>query len=150
MANCAPLAAGQGVQYHDVGSEGQVTQDHSAVLAKVQDIPEGGVIECQATVAGAVADLLLMRAGESVRAFHNVCPHAGRSLNWAPGKFLIESGLLICAAHGASFSIPEGRCVLGPCRGQALSEVAVEISGEEVLLVPTASAPSTSAPNTSG
>ncbi|WP_332309279.1 Rieske (2Fe-2S) protein [Pseudomarimonas arenosa] len=109
-----------------------MTEVEGAALAKVQEIPDGGVLECQAVLASGPAELLLLRAGEMVRCFHNVCPHAGRSLNWAPGKFLIESGLLICAAHGASFSIPEGRCVLGPCRGQSLSEVAIEVHGGEV------------------
>ena len=90
--------------------------------------------EAAATLADGPASLLLMRAGDSVRAFHNVCPHAGRPLNWAPGRFLIEHGLLICAAHGASFRIPDGQCVLGPCRGQQLAEVAVQVVDGEVRL----------------
>lgn len=122
------------MQYHDEGSEEQVTASEPIGLATVQEIPDGGVKECHATLASGPSELLLLRAGEQVRCFHNVCPHAGRSLNWAPGKFLIESGLLICAAHGASFSIPEGRCVLGPCRGQSLTEVAVEVRDGRVLL----------------
>ena len=122
------------MQYHDEGSEEQVTAGERTVLAKVQDIPDGGVLESHAVLSSGPSDLLLLRAGELVRCFHNVCPHAGRSLNWAPGRFLIESGLLICAAHGASFSIPEGQCVLGPCRGQSLAEVAIEVQGDDVVL----------------
>lgn len=67
--------------------------------------------------------LLLMRRGDEVRAFLNVCPHAGRRLDWAPGRFLFDAGLLVCAAHGACFRVPDGHCVSGPCRGQSLTEV---------------------------
>lgn len=108
--------------------------DSPAVLARFEDLNDRGVTEVQAVLGGQSESLLLLRAGDSVRAFHNVCPHAGRPLNWAPGRFLVESGLLICAAHGASFSIPEGRCVLGPCRGQSLAEVAVCVEAGEVRL----------------
>lgn len=113
----------------------QVTDFKLPPLCRVDEIADGGVLEKHAVIAGEPEDLLLLRAGPRVQCFLNICPHAGRQLNWAPGKFLIERGLLICAAHGASFSIPEGRCVLGPCRGQQLSEVAIRIEEGEVFLV---------------
>ena len=63
-----------------------------------------------------------------VRAWLNVCPHAGRRLDWAPGKFLrAKDGMLVCAAHGASFELANGVCVAGPCRGESLRAVAVEV-----------------------
>ncbi len=111
-----------------------MTQSTVAALRRVDELPDAGVCEVEATLAGQPESLLLMRAGEQVRGFLNICPHAGRPLNWAPGKFLVESGLLICAAHGASFSIPDGRCVLGPCRGQSLREVPLQIDNGEIRL----------------
>ncbi|HPW13843.1 MAG TPA: Rieske (2Fe-2S) protein, partial [Thermomonas sp.] len=55
-------------------------------------------------------------------------PHAGRRLDWAPGKFLrAKDGMLVCAAHGASFELANGVCVAGPCRGESLRAVAVEV-----------------------
>jgi len=118
----------------------QVTESTAKPLCQVNDIPDGGAFEVAAELDDGPADLVLLRAGEHVRAFHNICPHAGRPLNWAPGKFLVESNLLICAAHGASFSIPEGRCVGGPCRGAALREVAVQVVESVVRLVPLSTA----------
>lgn len=111
-----------------------MTQSTVAALRRVDELPDAGVCEVEATLAGQSESLLLLRAGEHVRGFLNICPHAGRPLNWAPGKFLVESGLLICAAHGASFSIPDGRCVLGPCRGQSLREVSLQIENGEIRL----------------
>jgi len=89
-------------------------------LCALEAVTDGGALEVSAVIEGEHTSILLLRAGTEVRAFHNVCPHAGRALNWAPGRFLIESGLLICAAHGASFVIPNGYCVSGPCRGSNL------------------------------
>jgi nitrite reductase/ring-hydroxylating ferredoxin subunit len=104
-------------------------------LCALSDVPEGGAHEVVATVHGAGESLILLRRGEEVAAFLNVCPHAGRRLDWAPGRFLFEQGLLVCAAHGASFSVPDGRCVSGPCRGQSLTAVQVRVDAGEVRIV---------------
>lgn len=94
-------------------------------LCNIDDIPDGGAIE--------VADgdgpdtLVVMRFGPSVHAYLNVCPHAGRPLNWAPGRFLIGHGQLVCAAHGAAFRPEDGYCIGGPCRGESLRAIALEL-----------------------
>ncbi|WP_133477316.1 Rieske (2Fe-2S) protein [Cognatilysobacter segetis] len=107
------------------------------VLARLDTLPEGQPVEAEAIVDGEPESLILVRAGERVDAFLNVCPHAGRRLDWAPGKFLLSrDGLLVCAAHGASFELPSGTCVAGPCRGDALRRVAVEVAEGGVRLAP--------------
>jgi nitrite reductase/ring-hydroxylating ferredoxin subunit len=111
-------------------------------LCALSDVPEGGAHEVVATVHGASESLILLRRGDEVAAFLNVCPHAGRRLDWAPGRFLFEQGLLVCAAHGASFSVPEGRCVSGPCRGQSLTAVQVRVDAGEVRIVDDGAVPS--------
>ena len=79
--------------------------------------------------------LVLTRREGRVRAWLNVCPHAGRSLNWAPDKFLKDpDGNLVCAAHGAVFEPDDGQCIAGPCRGAALTSVAVDERDGEVHL----------------
>lgn len=100
----------------------------------MSDIPDGGAHELVTSIDDAPESLLLLRRGDEVRAFFNVCPHAGRRLDWAPGRFLIDKGLLICAAHGASFEVPGGLCVAGPCRGQTLQAVPVSVRGDEVFV----------------
>lgn len=104
-------------------------QDVAKPLASLDDLPDGGLLEVEAEVGGTAESLILHRDGDSVRAWLNICPHAGRRLDWAPGKFLqSKDGLLVCAAHGASFELREGACVAGPCRGDALLMVAVEVA----------------------
>ena len=98
-------------------------------LAMLDSLPEGGLLEDEAEVDGSAESLIQHRDGDSVRAWLNICPHAGRRLDWAPGKFLLsKDGLLVCAVHGASFELREGACVAGPCRGESLRTVAVTVS----------------------
>ena len=105
-------------------------------LCKINDIPEGGAIEVGVVdERDAVRDsLLLTRQGSDVRAYRNICPHAGRRLDWAPNQFLIEDGYVICTAHGAMFRLNSGECVSGPCRGTGLTAVPIESIGDEVVL----------------
>ena len=105
-------------------------------LGRIEDIPDGGAFE-----AGIVDErdglrdsLIVTRQGGAVRAYRNICPHAGRRLDWAPGEFLIEDGHVICTAHGAMFRLASGECVLGPCRGASLTEVPVESRDGDVVL----------------
>lgn len=98
-------------------------------------ITDGGFAEVEASVGGDAESVIVHRDGDRVRAWLNICPHAGRRLDWAPGQFLrSKEGLLVCAAHGASFELVNGECVGGPCRGEALRAVAVEIRDGHVLL----------------
>lgn len=105
-------------------------------LCRIEEIPDGGAIEVGIVdeCDGLRDSLMLTRQGDSVRAYRNVCPHAGRRLDWAPNQFLIEDGYVICTAHGAMFRLASGECVSGPCRGTGLTEVPVESHGDEVLL----------------
>ena len=103
-------------------------------LCRIDAIPEDGALAAEATVEGEACDLLLTREGDQVHCFHNVCPHAGRRLDWAPGRFLVDKGLLVCAVHGAMFRRGDGECVSGPCRGQSLAVVAVQVRDGEVHL----------------
>ncbi len=104
-------------------------------LITFDSIENGGFAEVEALIDGDAESLILHRDGASVRAWLNICPHAGRRLDWAPGKFLkSREGHLVCAAHGASFELERGDCIAGPCRGDALRSVAVEVRDGQVVL----------------
>lgn len=104
-------------------------------LIALDSIEDGGFAEIEALVDGDAESLIVHRNGANARAWLNVCPHAGRRLDWAPGKFLkSKEGHLICAAHGASFELERGDCVAGPCRGDSLRAVAVEVRDGQVVL----------------
>jgi len=104
-------------------------------LLQVELIEDGGFAEVEVMLDGDAESLILHRDGSDVRAWLNVCPHAGRRLDWAPGKFLkSKDGLLVCAAHGASFELAGGQCVAGPCRGDRLRAVAIELRDDAIYL----------------
>ncbi|WP_045736852.1 Rieske (2Fe-2S) protein [Xanthomonas sp. MUS 060] len=110
--------------------------DSPAVLASLHHLVPGELIEVQTMLGGESESLLLYRDGDDVRAWLNVCPHAGRRLDWAPGQFLkSRQGHLVCAAHGAAFDLQAGQCVSGPCRGESLHAVPVTVRAGQVVLL---------------
>lgn len=112
-----------------------MTSLNAAPLVQLDAFADGELVEAEAMLDGDSESLVLYRAGEVVRAWLNVCPHAGRRLDWAPGRFLkSKDGHLVCAAHGAAFELGEGQCVAGPCRGDALRAVAVDVRDGAVWL----------------
>ncbi len=104
-------------------------------LLALNRLADGAFAEVEADIDGDAESLILYRHGDQVRAWLNVCPHAGRRLDWAPGEFLkSREGLLVCAAHGAGFELQQGLCVSGPCRGQSLRQVPVVVWDDGVWL----------------
>jgi len=104
-------------------------------LMTLADLPDGAVAGVETVVDGDPESLILHRDGDAVRAWLNICPHAGRRLDWSPGQFLKSGdGLLVCAAHGASFELAAGQCVAGPCRGESLRPVPVVLREDGIWL----------------
>ena len=99
----------------------------SGLLIRLAELPPEGLSEMEWPVDGEPQSIVLRRSGDRVQAWLNICPHAGRRLDYAPGKFLLDQGRLVCAAHGASFELDQGVCVAGPCRGASLVPLAVAV-----------------------
>ncbi len=109
--------------------------DPASPLIAVEAITDGAFAEVEVCVQGDHESAVLYRDGTQVRGWLNICPHAGRRLDWAPGQFLkSREGHLVCAAHGASFSLEDGECVAGPCKGDALRAVALQVRDGQVYL----------------
>jgi len=109
--------------------------DRNRFLLSSAELAEGGFREVELDAGGRPVWLIVTRHQGTPRAWLNVCPHAGRALNWAPDRFLTdEQGRLVCSAHGAVFEPDSGLCVGGPCRGASLREVAVIDTGSEILI----------------
>jgi len=97
-------------------------------------LPTAGIVAVDAVIDGEMASIIVSCEGQKLIAWLNICPHQGRRLDYAPGKFLIDKGRLVCAAHGASFRLEDGECVAGPCRGSRLREVAVAMNDRGELV----------------
>lgn len=105
------------------------------VVCKLNELTEDTPFEVpDPSDPGGTESLIVIKLGARIVAYRNICPHAGRPLNWAPGKFLYAHGQLVCAAHGASFRPEDGYCLGGPCRGASLAAVNVIVRGDQLYL----------------
>src|SRR5947209_11707766 len=104
-------------------------------LCRLEDIPEGAS-KGFPPAPGGFTGLFAVRQGGTVFVYVNVCPHIGTPLDWVPGRFLSADGRrIVCATHGAEFTIKTGECVRGPCKGDALEPVPIQIK-DGILYVP--------------
>lgn len=107
-------------------------------LCNSDDVMEGQYREFrvkpdQASTDHGPIDLIVTRHQGSPRAWFNVCPHQGRSLNISPDRFLTdEHNQLVCCVHGAVFEPNQGRCVAGPCLNAHLKAVEVQESEGQI------------------
>ncbi|MFK7795378.1 MAG: Rieske (2Fe-2S) protein [Gammaproteobacteria bacterium] len=73
--------------------------------------------------------IFIVRNYDVVVAYENTCPHNHGPLDWAPDVFLSDDKEFIqCASHGALFQIEDGECIYGPCSGQSLTTIEVQIN----------------------
>lgn len=108
----------------------------TTVLAPLAGLPDGQLSERELSIAGELESVLLLRHGEQVKGWLNVCPHAGRRLDYAPGMFLLSAaGEVVCPVHGATFELEQGLCTAGPCRGQSLRALPLQVVDGQVLLL---------------
>ena len=105
----------------------------SSSLIRRSELANDEILGDEALIDGELESIMVHADAGIVRAWLNVCPHAGRRMDYAPGRFLRDQGHLVCAAHGASFELQGGECVAGPCRGAHLREVMVTEDADGVL-----------------
>ena len=106
-------------------------------LCALEELPVGAELEGREfrPWPGRRESLFLVREGDKVHAYLNRCPHKGSPLNWSPDRFLDnERRYIVCATHGALFEIDKGICVAGPCRGDQLTRIDVEVRDGEVVM----------------
>ena len=101
------------------------------VLCKLDEIEDG---QAKSFTFGEGADeheIFVVREDDQVFGYVNSCPHLGTPLNWDGDRFISDdSGLILCATHGALFEIEDGECVSGPCAGQSLEAASVSVDAE--------------------
>ncbi len=72
--------------------------------------------------------IVLIKDGNTVKAYHNNCPHQNVPLNEAykidvnPFEKTIK-----CSVHDAFFKIENGECIAGPCRNESLTRISIRM-----------------------
>jgi NADPH-dependent 2,4-dienoyl-CoA reductase/sulfur reductase-like enzyme/nitrite reductase/ring-hydroxylating ferredoxin subunit len=117
-------------------------------VALLSDLPDAGMkrVELHTTLEGNAESvpILLIRSGDTVRAFGARCPHAGAPLE----EGALCNGRLVCPWHKATFDVESGSIVEPPALAP-LTRYAVRVESDDVLVSTTPEVPAASATTTS-
>ncbi len=112
-------------------------------LCRVDDIAVDGAKVFTFGAGKDLFEMFILRRDDGLFAYVNDCPHARSPLDWRPGEFLTrDKTLLLCTMHGARFTIEDGVCVLGPCLGNGLTKVPIEVKEGVIAIAKPAEASS--------
>jgi nitrite reductase/ring-hydroxylating ferredoxin subunit len=104
-------------------------------LCALDDIPDGQAKGFERDGVGETGLFFVVRQGDRVYGYVNVCPHQFTPLDMLPDRFISKlTGNILCATHGAQFRVEDGVCVRGPCPGERLRPVAVTVADGQVFL----------------
>ncbi len=103
----------------------------STYLCRMAELPDGGSRGFDPENIGQDS-LFVVRQGGRLFGYRDQCPHYGDTpMAWRRHAYLNADGSrIVCAAHGALFTVEDGVCVQGPCLGQALTPVPLTINGD--------------------
>lgn len=75
-------------------------------------------------------DLFLINNGGDIVGYKNSCPHwPGSTMPVLKNRYLdSESRYIVCGGHGALFEVDSGLCIKGPCIGQRLIPINLEVT----------------------
>jgi nitrite reductase/ring-hydroxylating ferredoxin subunit len=97
-------------------------------LCALADLAEGAARGFDVDGKGEDTLFLVKRNGHCY-AYRNSCPHwEGAPMSWRKDAYLNgDNSRIICHGHGAQFDIATGLCVSGPCLGQSLVSVVLDV-----------------------
>ncbi len=105
-------------------------------LCKIDDLEELTTKQFEYSIVGESHHGFIVKWQGQLFAYENHCPHTGVELNWQENIFLsYDQKTIQCATHGAQFQFSDGLCVWGPCRGQFLTKLTLQIRSNRVYLV---------------
>ena len=88
------------------------------------------------TLGETVHNIFVVRRKNRVYGYINSCPHTCGPLDWMPDRFLsLDKHHIQCATHDALFRLDDGKCVAGPCAGDRLTPVPLQLESGNVYLL---------------
>ena len=98
-------------------------------ICNLDEIPDSGAVGFDPFSEGHDT-LFVLNTNNGPVAYRDLCPHYGSTtLPWRKNAYLNAAGTkIVCGAHGAEFEINTGLCVSGPCLGQSLIAVPLQIA----------------------
>jgi nitrite reductase/ring-hydroxylating ferredoxin subunit len=101
-------------------------------VCAVNDVPDGGARNVPFG-RNPSFELLVTRNGANLRAYVNRCAHMRIALNLLD-NVQVENARLVCDNHGAQFRFSDGYCEIGPCEGDSLVAVPLELRDGRVRI----------------
>lgn len=108
----------------------------TVTLCRLEELPDGAARGFDPFGAGHDT-LFIVRRGAQLHAWRDRCPHMqGVSMAWRKDAYLNAKGdRIVCSAHGATFDVVTGRCLIGPCEGQFLQPVGIAVTGAGEVMI---------------
>ncbi|WP_456447022.1 Rieske (2Fe-2S) protein [Thiolapillus sp.] len=108
----------------------------AVLVCRLGDLQEKDARGFQVDTPGGMSQaLVVVRQQDRVWVYLNRCPHTGVNLEWQPDRFFdLEGRFLQCATHGALFRPEDGYCVRGPCAGDSLESLPVQVENGQVFV----------------
>ena len=107
-------------------------------VCRLSEVPHDNGLERRFGAAEPRFALVVFRHEGDVIGYLNRCPHAGITLNFGDDVFCLYDSDgqrdLLCPHHSALFRLPLGVCHDGPCRGDRLTAVPLEV-GEGIVRI---------------
>ncbi len=110
-------------------------QDHPS-LGALGDFPDRAATPASARVGAKTVAVVVVRRGEDLRAYLDLCPHQYLPLTWRGAGVLSADGdRLRCSVHGAEFDAADGRGLAGVPEGCRLTPAPIRVTAEGTVLL---------------
>jgi nitrite reductase/ring-hydroxylating ferredoxin subunit len=104
-------------------------------LGSIEDLADGDAKEYVFGRGASAFVMFVVRQGERLYGYLNLCPHSSLPLNYRAGEFLNEAKTRIrCTMHFAEFRIEDGFGVLGAAENCWLDPVPVEVADGKIRI----------------
>jgi len=105
-------------------------------IALADDIAEGATVKFSFVSGGKNMHGFLARFHGKLVAYENRCRHLPVTLDFGSDRFLESEGNhFVCQSHGALYDPLTGLCVRGPCEGESLKPLRIEVEDDAVWLL---------------
>ena len=91
-------------------------------------VTEGKTLKFQVQRAGRTIEAFLARFQGRLVAYENQCRHLPLTLDYDDNRFFATDGHhFLCQNHGALYEPQAGLCLRGPCEGQRLKPLSIQV-----------------------
>ena len=97
------------------------------LICQTEDVPEREARGFDTPMG----EIFITQRDGAFYAYQNLCPHLQVELEFLENQFLDRDQEYIeCSTHGALFLVETGECISGPCQGQSLEKVTINVHSD--------------------